>query len=106
MTFETEGIVDVHGDPQHQLGGSHLLRAVRRSTSPPTCQPASVTIGLPRKHRSTGLACPSGTPPATPPLNTWCSEGASYSYVTIGETEYTNIMETIYGSGDVTFNHG
>ncbi len=65
-----------------------------------------MTIGPPGSTAVPVLACPSGTPPATPPLNTWCSEGASYSYVTIGETEYTNIMETIYGSGDVTFNHG
>ena len=76
------------------------------STSPPTCQPASVTIGPPGSTAVPVLACPSGTPPATPPLNTWCSEGASYSYVTSGGTEYTNIVETIYGSGDVTFNHG
>ena len=105
VTFETEGS-STYTATLNINWGDLTYCVPYASTSPPTCQPASVTIGPPGSTAVPVLACPSGTPPATPPLNTWCSEGASYSYVTIGETEYTNIMETIYGSGDVTFNHG
>lgn len=105
VTFETEGTSTYTATLKINWGD--LAYCVPyASTSPPTCQPASVTIGPPGSTAVPVLACPSGTPPAIPPLNTWCSEGASYSYVASGGTEYTNIVETIYGSGDVTFNHG
>ncbi|MGA8296042.1 MAG: putative Ig domain-containing protein [Acidimicrobiales bacterium] len=75
------------------------------STSPPTCQPSTVTVGPPGSTAVPVLACPPGSPPTPLPVNTWCSEGATYSYVSVDGTEYTNITETIFGSGDLTFGH-
>jgi hypothetical protein len=74
------------------------------STTPPTCQPTYVTIGNSEASPAPVYAC--GPNDSLPEGASWCSEGDTYSYVTVGQIEYTNIMETLFGTGDLTFSHG
>ena len=74
------------------------------STSPATCEPTEVTIGPAGSPATVVLPCgPTNTPSASAPG--WCSEDDSYSYPIVNGTEYTNIVQTLFGAGDVTFSH-
>jgi hypothetical protein len=103
VTFQTEG-TSMYTATLDINWGDLAYCVPYSSTSPPTCSPTSVTYETGSGPvTQTVVACgPSDTVPSG---YDWCSENAQYNYVTIDGTEYTNIIETITGSGDLTFNH-
>ncbi|HXY45339.1 MAG TPA: Ig domain-containing protein [Acidimicrobiales bacterium] len=70
-------------------------------TSTPTCSPAYIVT---TSGDTPILPCVSGAFPANPPGG-WCSLSADYTYPYVDGVEYTNIVEVLQGSGDLTITH-
>ncbi|MGB9112642.1 MAG: putative Ig domain-containing protein [Acidimicrobiales bacterium] len=108
VTFDTQGTTTYTATVDIDWGNLDYC-VPYSSISPPTCGPSTVTFesgSPPAETTATVVPC-GGTMsnPTLPPDVSWCSVYSTYSYPVVGGTQYTNIVEQIYGTGDLTFNH-